>query len=95
MNDVTIKHDAEFQRFVVAMDGNEAELTYTPVDDSTLEYDHTYVPDVFRGRGIGARLVKHALEYARENGYTVVPKCPFVSEFVNRKPEYADVLAEE
>lgn len=92
MANVTIEHRVDEQRFVVEMDGEEAELTYRPVDDGTLEYDHTFVPDAFRGRGVGARLVKHALDYARDQGYTVVPTCPFVTEFAERKPEYKKIL---
>ncbi len=93
MSNITIQHQPEESRFVVRVEGEEAELTYRRVDAATLEYDHTYVPNVFRGRGIGAGLVKHALDYAREQGYKVVPSCPFVSDFVARKPEYEDVLA--
>jgi hypothetical protein len=93
MSKVTIQHLPEESRFVVRVEGEEAELTYRRVDDTTLDYDHTYVPTVFRGRGIGARLVKHALDYAREQGYKVVASCPFVSDFVARKPEYEDIMA--
>lgn len=48
--------------------------------------------DEARGRGIGTRLVLHALEDARERGLRVVPSCPFVGEVVERHPEYADLL---
>jgi hypothetical protein len=94
MPELTIEHHRDEGRFVAAIDDDEAELTYHSVDDSTISYDHTFVPPKFRGRGIGARLVKHALEYARENGFSVVPACPFVSEFVDRRPEYRDVLSQ-
>jgi predicted GNAT family acetyltransferase len=92
MGEISIEHKSDEQRFVVAMEGHEAELSYEPIDESTLDYTHTYVPNEFRGRGVGARLVKRALDYARENGYKVRPTCPFVTSFVERKPEYRELL---
>lgn len=50
------------------------------------------VPVPLRGRGIGARLVKDALLEARHLKLKVVPQCWFVREFVDRNPEFADVL---
>jgi hypothetical protein len=92
MGEISVEHKADEGRFVVAMEGHEAELSYSHIDDATLDYTHTYVPNEFRGRGVGARLVKRALDYAKENGYKVKPTCPFVSSFVERKPEYSEIL---
>jgi hypothetical protein len=92
MGEISVEHRTDEGRFVVAMEGHEAELTYMKIDDDTLDYTHTYVPNEFRGRGVGARLVKRALDYAKENGYKVKPTCPFVSSFVERKPEYGELL---
>jgi hypothetical protein len=38
-------------------------------------------------------LTEHALRYARQRGYKVVPSCPFVAVYIERHPEYRDVLA--
>lgn len=81
-------------RYVVhGPDGAEAEMTFTKVGDSRIIIDHTGVPDAFRGKGIGAKLVARAVEDARASGKTVVPLCPFAAAQFRRHPEWADLLA--
>jgi hypothetical protein len=46
-----------------------------------------------RNRGLGAELVRGALDDVRRNGRTVVPQCWFVAQFIDEHPEYADLLA--
>lgn len=73
-------------------DGAEAEVTFTRIGDSRIILDHTGVPDIFRGQGIGVRLVARAIEDARASGKTILPLCPFAAEQFKRHPEWADVL---
>ena len=35
---------------------------------------------------------RHALEFARENGYSVTPACPFVAAFISENPQYAGLV---
>lgn len=46
-----------------------------------------------RKKGLAGRLVGHALREARAEGLQVDPVCPYVATFINRHPEYADLLA--
>ncbi len=82
-----IRHDASRGRFFAVIDGKEAYLSYRPAGGKKLDYRSTFVPADQRGRKIGERLVKHALGYARENGYEVIPTCPFVRWVMEREPE--------
>lgn len=84
---VGIRHDAEDRRFVTPTEHGEAVLTYDRADERTLDYRSTVVPEPDRGRGIGERLVLHALDWARENDYRVIPSCPFVKRVLERHPE--------
>jgi predicted GNAT family acetyltransferase len=67
-------------------------LTYNDDPDGARVFVHTEVPPAFEGRGIGGRLVKTALDDARRDGRRVVPKCPFVRSYIERHPEYADLV---
>ncbi len=87
-------HEPENGRFVALVENKEAHLDYVDAGDRTLDYRHTFVPEALRGREIGARLVKDALDWARENGYRVIPSCPFVRRIVDRNPEYGDLVAQ-
>lgn len=78
--------------FLRAADGAEAEVTFTKVGEHQIIIDHTEVPDAFRGQGVGARLVAHAVEQARSAGRKIIPLCPFAAAQFSRHPEWADVL---
>jgi predicted GNAT family acetyltransferase len=56
---------------------------------------HTRVAPRYRGRGVASRLVEAALTDARLDGRTVTDYCGFVSSFVGRHPEYADLMDAE
>ncbi|MGH7563240.1 MAG: GNAT family N-acetyltransferase [Gemmatimonadota bacterium] len=90
---IDIKHDRERQRFVAQLDGKEANLQYSQTDEKTLDYESTFVPVEFRKQGVGERLVMEALGFARDNGYEVIPTCPFVRHVLEEHSEYDDVVA--
>ena len=54
---------------------------------------HTEVPAALRGRGIGSQMMHGVLKDVRARGLKVIPRCPFVADFINRHPAYADLLA--
>jgi predicted GNAT family acetyltransferase len=67
--------------------------TYTRRGD-TITFWHTYVPPSMEGHGVGGALARTALEAARRDGLTVVPRCPFVASYIRRHPEYLDLVRE-
>ncbi len=88
---LTITHDEQAKRFETSIDGYTGYISYQERDD-TLVYDHTIVPQELGGRGIGSALVKHALNYAREQNKKVIPQCSFVSSYISKHPDYQDLL---
>lgn len=72
-----------------------AYLKTRPVDEGIINFYSTFVPPECRGGGTGARLVRHGLDWAREQGLKVVPGCPYVKTVVKRYPQYRDVLVDE
>jgi predicted GNAT family acetyltransferase len=90
---IDIKHDPDRQRFVAQLDGKEANLQYSQTDEKTLDYKSTFVPEEYREKGIGERIVLEALGFARDNGYEVIPSCPFVRYVLEEHSEYDDVVA--
>jgi predicted GNAT family acetyltransferase len=86
-----IKHNVDEHRFETTIDAHVAELTYR-LDGNRIILLHTGVPAEFRGKGIGAALVKAGLDYAAEHGLQVVPRCPFVASYIDKHPEYRPLL---
>jgi predicted GNAT family acetyltransferase len=81
----------ELNRYELAVDGKVAFLSYRRKPDH-LFLSHTEVPEVFRGRGYGGVLAKHALDQARAAGLNVIVKCPFVTAWLRRHHEYDDII---
>ncbi|WBB58809.1 GNAT family N-acetyltransferase [Streptomyces sp. WMMC500] len=53
---------------------------------------HTEVAPAYEGRGIGAALVRTALDEARAANLRVLAICPFFAGWIARHPEYRDLL---
>ena len=81
----------EEERFETDADGDVAFLTYA-LEGGRLFLLHTDVPEAAEGRGIGSELVRTALDYARREDLSIVPMCAFVSAYLQRHPEYQDLV---
>ena len=86
-----IIHNKAAKRFETSIDNHTGYISYQE-RDGKLVYDHTIVPQELGGRGIGSALVKHALNYAREQHKKVIPQCSFVSSYISKHPEYQDLI---
>ncbi|HEY7611792.1 MAG TPA: GNAT family N-acetyltransferase [Gemmatimonadales bacterium] len=88
-----VEHDLPSRRFTVAGSGGTAVLSYAAAGTDILELYSTYVPPADRGRGIAAQLVQAAVEYARAEGFRIIPSCWYVAVWLRRHPEHADLVA--
>jgi len=91
---VEVVHNEAQNRFEVSQEGHLAELDYQRTDNQII-FTHTSVPAALEGRGIAGALVKTGLNYARDHGLEVVPLCPFVKGYIERKPEYQALVKQE
>ena len=90
--DVVIEEDAGAGRFEASSEGRPVgHLTYR-VADGRMTIPHTEVDPAFRGRGVASRLSAAALRTARERGLSVLPSCAFVRAYLERHPEYRDLV---
>jgi predicted GNAT family acetyltransferase len=89
MNDV-LNNKAE-HRYELAVDGHIA-ATYYSLADGVITFIHTEVPPELGGKGIGSQLIKGALDQVRAEGLKVIAQCPFVKAFIEKRPEYQDLL---
>jgi predicted GNAT family acetyltransferase len=87
-----IRDNTERHRFELDADGHVAFSNYKRADD-VLTILHTEVPQALEGRGIGSALIRGVLDIARSQGLKVVTICPFAKAYIERHPEYADLVA--
>jgi predicted GNAT family acetyltransferase len=84
----SVVRDSANNRLVWAQDGSEAELVYRRRGKS-LFMIHTGVPDALAGHGLGGTLVQAALDWAEQDGLTVVPVCAYARKWLTEHPEAA------
>jgi predicted GNAT family acetyltransferase len=56
---------------------------------------HTEIEPGHEGAGLGSALAKGALDAERERGEPVVPLCEFIRGYIDRHPEYRDLVDED
>jgi predicted GNAT family acetyltransferase len=86
-----LRQNTERQRYEFDVDGATAIAVYRP-SPGVLAFTHTEVPAALRGQGIGSRMLRAVLTDVRAQGLKVVPRCPFVADYIERNPEFADLL---
>ncbi|MGD9715088.1 MAG: DUF5996 family protein, partial [Thermomicrobiales bacterium] len=79
-------------RYHMLVDRADAEMTYSRASETLVIIDHTAVPDALRGRRVGEKMVRQAVDDARSEGFTIIPLCPFAKAQIDRNPELQDVL---
>ncbi len=90
-----VKDNQAASRFEMASGGAVAFVEYRRAGDGRVALLHTEVPEALSGQGIGSRLVRGVLDALRAEGAKIVPRCEFVAAYVERHPEYRDMVAEE
>jgi predicted GNAT family acetyltransferase len=86
-----VQNNTQQQRFELDTSAGLAVADYR-LSSGIMTIYHTEVPVPLRGRGIGCRLVKGALEEVRRLGLKVVPQCWFVREYIDRNREFTDLV---
>ena len=88
---LAIQHDRVARRFETRVEGTSCLLDYT-LAAGVMTITHTEVPAAVGGRGIAAALVQQAMITARTEGWKVVPACSYAAAWMQRHPEYHDLL---
>lgn len=90
---LTVRDDTESQQFQAVDDsGVVAGFSAYEREGGVLRFTHTVVDDAFEGRGVGSQLARTALDSARQDGVRVVAQCSFVASWIDRHPDYQDLL---
>lgn len=83
MSEQTVVNNPQKRQFEIQL-GHEMGLLAYRQRPGQIELMHTEVPISQRGKGIGEKIVKFALEYARQNQLEVIPSCKFVQAYLKR-----------
>jgi predicted GNAT family acetyltransferase len=58
-----------------------------------IAFTHTEADESCEGRGFGSRLAEVALTDAAKENLEVVPLCPFIAYYIEKHPEYQQLVA--
>jgi predicted GNAT family acetyltransferase len=89
---MTVTDQPDQLRYEIEVDGELAGFLLYRREPGVLELVHTDVDPKWEGKGVGAALVKGALDDVRARGLKVRPFCPFVTAYLRRHPEYEDLV---
>ncbi|HWG84966.1 MAG TPA: GNAT family N-acetyltransferase [Deinococcales bacterium] len=89
---VTVRDNPAAHQYEASLDGRVVGMAQYLTSGSTLVFTHTEVNEDLEGRGIASRLVRAALDDVRARGLRAAPLCPYVKAFLERNPEYKDLL---
>jgi predicted GNAT family acetyltransferase len=88
-----VVRDEERHRFEARVDGQLAGFAAYLAEPGRIVFTHTEVDPAYEGRGVGSALARGALDEVRAQGSVqVVPRCPFIRGWIDRHPDYADLL---
>lgn len=79
-------------RYELLLDDTRVGLLRYSDRDGVRNLTHTQVDSAHQGKGLAAVLVRGALDDIRAQGLTAQPTCPYVQRFLQRHPEYADLI---
>jgi predicted GNAT family acetyltransferase len=78
-------------RYEARVDGELAGFAAYRMRGERIVLTHTEVDPAYEGKGVGTALARAALDDIRERGLSAVVQCPFISAYIRRHPEYADL----
>ena len=91
-NGLSVRDNPAERRYELQVDGSvKGEISYRD-EPGVITLLHTEVAPELEGHGLGGLLVSGALDDIRARGLHLVPVCPFVVSYLERHPEYADLV---
>jgi predicted GNAT family acetyltransferase len=81
-------------RIELTVDGHTSFIDYQ-LAGRRIFMNHTEVPDALQGKGVGSKLVRGALDLARQRELEIVPICPFIASYLKRHPDDLDLVSDD
>jgi predicted GNAT family acetyltransferase len=80
-----VQHLPDEHRFVILHEGHEARLVYRVFQNGeqpAIDFNSTFVPAEFRGKGFAEKLVRTGIKWAQEQGYELHASCGYAAKFI-------------
>lgn len=87
-----VTHDTTAERYLITVDGRDAGYADYIQGNGVRDFHHTVIDPEFRGQGLSKPLIQAALDDTRAAGDKVRPLCSAVAGFIEKHPEYRDLV---
>ena len=94
MTNTIVQDDPARRRFEILIDGSLAGVADYELRDGLVVFTHTEVGADFQDKGVGSALARGALDQVRQRGDRIVAECAFIAGYVQRHPQYQDLIAD-
>jgi uncharacterized protein len=93
-DEIMVVRNDDRRRYEARLDGEVVGHSRFQLQPGTVIFTHTEVDPAYEGRGVGSHLAGAALDDVRQRGQRVVAECPFIAEYIERHPDYADLVTD-
>ena len=90
--EVAVRNNPDRERYEVSVGSVVAGYADYHFQPGLITVLHTEIDTAFEGQGLGSELVRRMLDDIRSRDARVLAVCPFVRAFMQRHPEYSDVV---
>lgn len=88
----TVHDEPSQHRYVIEVEGERVGFVEYQLEDSRIALLHAETVPAHSGHGLAGELTRTVLDDARARGLEVLPFCPYVSAWIRKHPEYADLV---
>jgi predicted GNAT family acetyltransferase len=88
---ITVTDNRDASRFEAHDDKTLAGFADYIRTEKLVAFVHTDVDPSYEGRGVGSQLARAGMESVRADQIQALAVCPFISAWLSRHPEYADL----
>jgi predicted GNAT family acetyltransferase len=86
-------HEGENKFFIGVNEDEPVGLLTYHLDTESLIIEHVYVARELRGQGMGERLVRKAVEFAREKRMSISSLCFYAEKVLSENEDFKDVVS--
>ncbi len=90
-----VRDDPDESRFGIWLDDELVGFARYIRRGGRVYFVHTEIDPGHEGAGLGSALARGALDAERALGEPVVPLCPFIRTYIDRHPEYVDLVDQD
>ena len=93
MSEPAVTDAPDLSRYELRLGDEVAGVVTYEIDGGVADLRHTEIEPGHEGEGLGGTLARGVLDDLRTRGLKVKPSCPFIEGWIEKHPDYEDLVA--